>query len=198
MPRRRASLAVLAHGLALATLASCIPELESSTVDRPYPLRDFDGPDTVPAAPPGTLSGFDLTGPWRIVGVEHQDGDPAVDHIFQPGWVLLAQGDFVRTVQGVPPEALLPAGFDWRRNSIDDSRLVLGFGFRRPRGDLSFMHYAFVMAATDETHARAIEAIHFENAVLGTIVWSIWTVELERLPKPPDQVPVPPEPIWPR
>lgn len=179
-------------------LVGCIPKLESSTRENPYPLQDFNGPSTVPGSPAGTFSGFDLKGPWKVVDVQHQDGDPAGEHLLEPGWYLQANEDRVDALQGVPPEWFLPSGLEWTRNSVDRERLVLGFGFGKPRGDLNFLHYAFVMAGVDDNHARGIEALHFENAALGTIVWSIWSVQLERVQRPPDVIAVPVAPVWPR
>jgi len=184
--------------LVLLAFAACVPKLESSTTERPYPLSDFHGPDTMPTAPAGTLSGFDLAGSWRVADVRHQDGDVSGIHLFQPGWFLVVSEDDVTTVQGLPPELYLPAGLEWKRNTVDRQQLALGFGFDRPRGDLAFLHYAFVMAGTDGEHARATEAIHFKDVGTDTIVWSIWTVDLERVRRVPDVLPTPLPPQWPR
>lgn len=184
--------------LALLALCGCVPKLESSTIETPYPLSGFHGPETVPAAPAGTLSGLDLRGPWRVVDVQHQDGEPAVEHLFQPGYFMLAGEDKVTAIQGIAPEWYLPVGLEWQRNGIADGEIVLGFGFEQPRGDLGFLHYAFVMAGVDGNRARGIEAFHYRNSLLGTIVWSIWSVELERVQRPPDVLPMPIRPAWAR
>ncbi|MEZ5963880.1 MAG: hypothetical protein R3F56_08560 [Planctomycetota bacterium] len=178
-------------------LLGCVPKIESTTYETSYPLSSFHGPDSVPSAPPGTLDDASLAGPWRIVDVQHQDGDPTAEHLFQPGYYLLAGADRVSAIQGIPPEWYLPIGLEWQRNTIADGEMVLGFGFDEPRGDIGFLHYAFVMAAADDNHARAIEAFHFESGPFGTITWSIWSVDLERVQKPPDVLPAPSRPIWP-
>lgn len=182
---------------ALASLSACVPELESRTVETPYPLSNFDGPDSMPAPPEGTLAGIAMAGPWRIVSVERFGGEPTLDHLFRPGWFLLLDQANVSSIQGVPPEWLLPAGNDWRLNRVNEDGVALGFGFSKPRGNLNFLHYAFVAAADDINHARAIEAMHFEDARFGIITWAIWSIELERVQRPPVVVEQPRPPQWP-
>jgi hypothetical protein len=182
----------------LVALAGCVPELESTSVETSYPLSGFDGPETLPEAPEGTLQGLAMEGPWEIVDVQHEQGDATVEHLFQPGWVIVAGNASVATVQGVPPEWLLPRGLEWRLNRVDDAGIALAFGFATPRGRLSFLHYAFVAAPTADGRARALEAAHFKDAESGLISWSIWSLELRRVQQPPQIYPEIPQPAWPQ
>ncbi len=180
---------------ALASLSACVPKIESRQVDVPYPLVDFDGPESLPDAPEGTQRGIAMRGAWRIVHIELLDGDAALEHLFQPGWFLQADDYSVASVQGTPP--LWPVTADWRLNRVDGRGIALGFGFATPRGNLNFLHYAFVAAADSPNHARAIEALHFEDARFGGISWATWSIELERVQRPPVHQVVPSQPRWP-
>jgi hypothetical protein len=179
-------------------VSACVPKLETSIVYEPYPLMDFAGPDTLPAAPDGTFPGIDMTGPWRVVSVSQLGGATTVEHLFQPGWYLLATETTVSSIQGVPPEWFLPFNQDWQLNRVDDTGVALGFGFSNPRNRLDFLHYAFIAAPEDINHARALEALHFADAQLGTITWAMWSVELERVQRPPVVEEEPAVPSWPR
>ena len=189
--------------LALASLtfclvSACVPRLKSGQVDNPYPLRDFAGPDSLPATPEGTITGITMRGPWRVVGAQHLGGEVSLDHLFKNGWSHFATETLVATVQGLPPEWLVPSGPQWRVNRVDEQGLALGFGFSRPRGNLNFLHYAFVAAPTDINHARGIEAMHFEDTRTGLITWSLWSIDLERLQRRPVAEVEPMPPVWPQ
>src|SRR5690606_12258877 len=141
--------------------AACIPDLESRRVENPYPPAGFTGPDTLPPAPSGTVEAMDPQGPWRVPSVVHEDGASTIEHLCQPGWFLLVTGGSVTSLQGVPPEWMLPPGSDWHLNRVDRRGVALGFGFATRRGTLSFLHYAFVGAALSANHMEAVEAVHF-------------------------------------
>lgn len=183
--------------LLAALLCGCMPKIETRRVDTPYPLRDFHGPDTVPEAPAGTLRDADLNGTWRVVSVVHGEGDPNIPAQFAPNIRLRVGSDRVVNVQGLPPEFLVPVAAMWRLNRVDKEGAVLGFGYDRPTGQLTFLHYAFVMAARDGDRALAQEMVHFEENATGAIRWTIWDVTLERTgPEPPVRG-VPAQPLSP-
>ncbi len=167
---------------ALLVLAcACVPKVTSSRSAAEYALDDFRGPDGMPVAPEGTRLGVDLAGWWRVTGARRINGLESADHIFESDVYMRVVGNAVENVQGVAAARILPVQPEWSVNRSDFNGVRLGFGFERENQFLRFLHYGFVMRASDGDRALATEALHYAEAGSGVPVWGIWEVELERV-----------------